>query len=156
MAVARPDYVEAHVPLAAPAGRVEQHLQVVGVMWCLHGGLRLLQGLVAMVVLGTLTQLNFDDSWLFGERAPLFVLRLAPWTRMFLPFLAGIMVVGTLVAFATGYALLTRKAWGRPLAIVAAMFSLWRVPVGSLLGLYTLWVLAPTASGVEYAELSGD
>ena len=37
--------------------------------------------------------------------------------------------------------LLTRKAWARNLALMLAAFNLLLLPLGTALGLYTLWVL---------------
>ena len=54
----------------------------------------------------------------------------------------------------TGYALLTRQPWGRILAIVFGILALIHFPLGTALGIYTLWVLAPRASGDEYAALA--
>jgi ABC-type glycerol-3-phosphate transport system permease component len=54
----------------------------------------------------------------------------------------------------TGYALLTRQTWGRILAIVFAVLALFHFPLGTALGIYTLWVLAPRVSGDEYAAIA--
>jgi hypothetical protein len=46
-----------------------------------------------------------------------------------------------------GYGLLTRKPWARVLAIVVGILNLVNFPVGTAIGLYTLWVLTqPTAT----------
>ena len=48
-----------------------------------------------------------------------------------------------------GYGLLTRKPWARILAIVVGILNLVNVPVGTAIGLYTLWVLTQPAA-TEY------
>lgn len=53
-----------------------------------------------------------------------------------------------------GYSLLTRKPWGRVLAIVLAVLALFKLPLGTALGIYTLWVLGPATSGMEYDALA--
>ncbi|MEE8135016.1 MAG: hypothetical protein V3T56_08155 [Gemmatimonadales bacterium] len=40
-----------------------------------------------------------------------------------------------------GFGLLARKNWGRILAIILGCFHLFEVPIGTALGVYTLWVL---------------
>lgn len=40
-----------------------------------------------------------------------------------------------------GLGLLARKNWGRILAIILGCFHLFEVPIGTALGVYTLWVL---------------
>lgn len=65
-------------------------------------------------------------------------------------------IVGTVVALflaalalpglAAGFGLLAHKAWGRILAIVVAFLGLVNIPVGTLLGLYSGWVLLQDAA----------
>ena len=52
-----------------------------------------------------------------------------------------------------GYGLLTRKAWGRILALIVAIISLVNIPVGTVIGVYALWVLMQE-SAVDYFEAS--
>ncbi len=46
-----------------------------------------------------------------------------------------------LPGFAAGYGLLKRRSWGRVLAIIVAVFNVFNAPVGTVVGLYALWVL---------------
>ena len=46
-----------------------------------------------------------------------------------------------LPGLAAGYGLLTRKNWGRILAIIVGVLGLMNFPIGTLVGAYTLWVL---------------
>jgi hypothetical protein len=72
-------------------------------------------------------------------------------------------IVGTSVAaflsllalpgIAAGIGLLMRKSWGRVLAIVVGILNLINFPIGTLIGVYTLWVLFQnTASDYFVAE----
>jgi hypothetical protein len=63
-------------------------------------------------------------------------------------------VVLGLAGLLVGYGLLARQGWGRVLAIVFGILSLIRIPFGTALGIYTLWVLAPGAAGAEWQEVS--
>lgn len=76
-------------------------------------------------------------------------------------FMAGLVpmvIVGTIVtvalSLATGYSLLTRRPWGRVLGIVAAILALFKFPIGTALGIFTLYVLAPSQSGAEYDAIA--
>lgn len=51
-----------------------------------------------------------------------------------------------LPGFAAGYGLLSRRNWGRVLAIVLAIFNLMNFPLGTLIGIYTVWVLFQEAA----------
>jgi len=62
--------------------------------------------------------------------------------------------IGALLSLVTGISLLMRKSWGRVLAIVVAILSLIKIPFGTALGIYTLWVLMPSASAIEYDAIA--
>jgi len=71
-----------------------------------------------------------------------------------LPVIATLTVVSAALAFVTGFSLLSRRPWGRILAIVAAVLALLKFPLGTALGIYTLWVLVPAESGIEYDSIT--
>ena len=59
------------------------------------------------------------------------------------------------IAWAIGHhvasrGLRTRKAWARNLALALAAFNLLLLPLGTALGLYTLWVLLHEQVRVEF------
>jgi hypothetical protein len=56
------------------------------------------------------------------------------------------------LVFAWG--LFERQPWARPLGLVLGILALVRFPLGTALGIYTLWVLAPEQSSREYDRLS--
>ncbi len=47
-----------------------------------------------------------------------------------------------------------REGWARVLAILLGFISLFNIPFGTALGVYTLWVLLPAPSGEEYEALA--
>jgi hypothetical protein len=56
--------------------------------------------------------------------------------------------------FFTGWGLLQREAWARTRALVVGFVALLNIPLGTALGIYTLWVLLPTQSDDEYKALA--
>jgi hypothetical protein len=60
-------------------------------------------------------------------------------------FLAALSVPG----IAAGLGLLKRKSWGRFLAMVVGVLGMLNVPLGTLIGIYALWVLMQN-SAAEY------
>ena len=60
-------------------------------------------------------------------------------------FLAALSVPGIVA----GIGLLKRKSWGRFLAMVVGVLGMLNVPLGTLIGIYTLWVLMQDAAA-EY------
>jgi hypothetical protein len=61
-----------------------------------------------------------------------------------------LLVLLGLPGLAAGYGLLTGQPWGRVLAIVIAILNLVNFPLGTLTGIYALWVLLPQP-GPEYS-----
>jgi hypothetical protein len=52
------------------------------------------------------------------------------------------------------WALFERQPWARSLGLVLGFLALLRFPLGTALGIYTLWVLLPDHSGREYERLA--
>jgi hypothetical protein len=112
--------------------RVARHLQSLGALWLVYAAVRAIKGVVGLAFLNRF----------FGEHS----FGLFPvWP------LAGITLgIGVIGALLTGYALLTRQPWGRIVAIVFGVLALLHPITGTALGIYTLWVMAPAASGAAY------
>ena len=138
-------------PQVMVAPRVQQHVHTLGILWCVYGAYRAAAGIFAVL-------------FLMGVATPPFFGGIGSRGLPFLPFApvmgglaaaAGVFILLTsCLAFVTGLALINRKPWGRTLAIVAAILSLIKIPFGTALGIYTLWVLAPATSGMEYDAIA--
>jgi hypothetical protein len=135
-------------PVIYAPPRVERHVQTLGILWCVFGAYRLVVGLIGSAFLLGMAHIHRFDG-------------MTPWSSGELPFGSGLMaglgslvivlvVILSVLSFLTGFALLTRKPWGRVLAIVVAILTLIKIPFGTALGIYTLWVLAPAASAAEW------
>jgi zinc-ribbon domain len=144
-------YAQPPMPMYLP--RVQRHLQTLGILWCVFGVLRVISGLVGMIFLRAMSTHNFgDDAWMFGGRwhgpfAPM-------WIGSLWPVIAVTAVCAAALALIAGYGLLNRRPWGRVLAIIAGVLALIKFPLGTALGIYTLWVLASGASGLEYDAIA--
>jgi hypothetical protein len=149
--MAQPSYPQPPMPMYLP--RVQRNLQTLGILWCVLGVYRIVSGLIGMIFLRAMTTHNFgDDGWMFGNHwhgpfAPM-------WVGGLWPIVAVATVFTAALALIAGYGLLNRKPWGRILAIIAAILALLKFPFGTALGIYTLWVLAPGASGLEYDSIA--
>jgi hypothetical protein len=83
-----------------------------------------------------------------------------PDAARILPFI-GTMAFGffTLLALpglAAGIGLLRRKAWARYLALVVGLFELVFFPIGTIIGLYTFWVLLQAEAPAFFEDWSAD
>ena len=143
--------VQRRVPMPMP--RVQPHLQTLGILWCVFGAYRVIGGLIGIFVLRVITLRNFNGGWPFGDHLGSF--GPAPgWMAAFFPLIAGFTAITAGLALLVAYALLTRQRWGRTLAIIVAILTLFKPILGTALAIYTLWVLVPALSGAEYEEIA--
>ena len=77
-----------------------------------------------------------------------------PFVRPLLMLIACALLVKAIIGIAAGVGLLQRQPWGRTLGIVLGIISLFNVPFGTALGIYTLWVLMSPNADQEYKALS--
>lgn len=139
------------VPKASDDRRVARNLSLVAGLWAAYGVLRLLE----LGWLMAFRRFFFDGSWPFGGWP-------VSWSHSFNPWIwGGIFSGGVFMAvFGAAYLLLAwglleRQPWARILGIVLGLLVLIRIPFGTALGIYTLWVLLPESSGKEYDGLAG-
>jgi hypothetical protein len=109
--------------------RMKKHVTVVG---AIHIGFGIL-GLVAAVAV--FVALNFARGFVENEEVPTMVLR---FLSLSLPLLIGSMSTLGLVG---GIGLLSYLPWARYLVIVVAALGCLNIPIGTLKGVYSLWVL---------------
>jgi hypothetical protein len=119
-------------------GRVVRHVRTLGILWMVYSGLRLMQSLV-------MTSFVSYDWWFF-DRMPFFVPGL-------IRAVGGVYMVVSLVGLLAGWGLMERRPWARVLAVVLGVLALLKIPLGTALGIYTLWVLAPAQSEREYRSV---
>ena len=137
----------------SPLPRVQRNLQTLGSLWCIYAGYRLLAGLMGVFFLRAFSMHGFGGrgGWMLGNQMP----PIMPlWMGAMVPVIAIVTVIGAVLAAFVGFSLLQRKPWGRTLAIVVSILALFRFPLGTALGIYTLWVLAPAYSGMEYEAIA--
>jgi len=136
---------------ALRATRVQRNLQTLGILWFVFGAYRILGGLIGIIFIKAITLHSLSSNWPFGDN---FGHNSPPWLLALVPVIAVVTIASTILAFLVGFALLNRKPWGRTLAIVAAILALFKPILGTALGVYTLWMLAPAASAMEYESIA--
>jgi len=111
------------------ATKMNKHVVVVG---AIHIGFGFI-GLIGAVAV--LFALNFAKGFVTGEEIPQMVLG---FLSISLPLLIGFMSTLGLVG---GIGLLSYQPWARYLIIVVAALGCLNIPIGTLKGVYSLWVL---------------
>ncbi len=104
------------------------HLKILGILYLAFG---ILGAVVAVVLFNSHT----------GYFSVKGVITMLASTSGFVSVIAFFFAVEALPALVTGVALLKRWFWARFSAVVLGFFSLLIVPLGTALGIYTLWVV---------------
>jgi hypothetical protein len=65
-------------------------------------------------------------------------------------FVLGLMVVISIPGIITGWGLLKHKSWARILALIIGFLNLMNIPLGTMLGAYTIWVLLAHDEASDY------
>ncbi len=76
------------------------------------------------------------------------------WLPALVSAVGWLILLKAAVGFVTGWGLLQREDWARVVALVMGFVALLSVPIGTGLGIYTLWVLLPSQSEEEYRGLA--
>ena len=138
-------------PVRTERERLAGHLRILGIFWIIAGVLALIPG--AALSLGAFF-IGIVRPGMFHPHPiglPPFLHSLGPVVLMSLSGL--FLVVGVLCLF-TGWGLMKVRHWARPLAIVLGVLALLKFPIGTALGLYTLWVLLNGSTAALYDHMS--
>lgn len=125
--------------------RVESHLQLLAIFWYAISALNALGGVVLVVAANTL----IPHLHALGAPPEVPVEFITVLVNTF-----GILILAKAAAgFIAGWGLLKHEAWARVVALVLAFLALLNFPLGTALGVYTLWALLPGQSQHEYEAL---
>lgn len=132
-----------------PASKIARHLRTVGILWVAYSIYLVLHWLLFLPFLrGWLGNghmwMHGSDAWGYGP------FHSSGWL---LHYLAVVVLVRFVLSLAVGVVLLTRQPWGRVFAIVIAILTLIKPLLGTILAIYTLWVLLGRDSGQNYEHL---
>jgi hypothetical protein len=123
-------------------GRLQSHLHLLGIFWLAISAFNTIGGVVLYILANTL----FTHLHEFGAppEAPVGFL------RPLLSVIAIFILAKAAIGFIAGWGLMQREHWARVIALVLGFISLFNIPFGTIVGIYTLWVLLPAQSQQEY------
>jgi len=135
-----PDRVKRHLHLLATLWIVFAALRLISVFWLFAVGRMFIPSFVSAIVsMSHPVVHHFPFGWLFSES---------------LGFVAGWIGFWAILEVVAAWGLLERAPWARLLVLVLAILSILKFPLGTVLAIYTLWVLLPAHSGAEYDALA--
>lgn len=130
------------IAVAPMPSRLERHLRTLGILWMIGSALLLLPAF-ALMMIGSLVHFSIPGT----EQA----------ARIVAPFV--LFVIGAIFALVSscgifvGWGLMKHHYWARIAGIVLGVMVLFHFPLGTALGVYTLWVLL-SDDGTQYQQLA--
>jgi quinol-cytochrome oxidoreductase complex cytochrome b subunit len=109
--------------------KMKKHVQVVGGLQIGFGVLWLMLAVVVYFVLNFARSQVYDDE--IGRQVLTFIAYAVP---AFMAFMSVLGIVG-------GVALLSYKGWARILVIIVSGLACLNIPIGTLVGVYSIWTL---------------
>jgi hypothetical protein len=130
-------------PVGAVArSRLQGHLDTLGMLWMILGALFLIPAL-GLILFGSGMHLVVHRQEPFANLIPLAIYAVG----------ATLSILGA-GGICVGLGLKQRQSWARIAAIILGVLALFHPPLGTALGVYTLWVLLADESGEEYKYLT--
>jgi hypothetical protein len=121
-----------------------QHVNVLGLLYLVWGGLFLLAGIVVLALtFGAMSLIRYAAGQAGTELA-------AALTAATFGTLAAVALAWGGIHATTGMALRHHRPWSRPVALVFGVLDLALLPFGTALGIYALWVLLHDEARAEF------
>ncbi|UCH94106.1 MAG: PspC domain-containing protein [Candidatus Aminicenantes bacterium] len=108
--------------------RMEEHVRILGILYIALSALGILAAIIVFVVLVGSGIITGDDEVIFI-------------TRIVGISVSGLLLLLSLPGIFAGLGLLKYESWARILAMVLGILNLVNIPFGTILGIYTIWVL---------------
>jgi len=121
------------------------HIKILAIAWFAWAGLSLLAGFAGL----SFARLFFMGHFHYGMHGPI-PPEIIPMA-MHLAWIA--ILIRAALALASGWGLIQHARWGRIFAIFVAIVSLFRFPLETALGIWTLVVLLGARNAVLYEQL---
>jgi len=134
-------------PVVQQSTRVREHVKLVGILWMAYSALHAVGGILILMA----AKLFLVRMIAIPNGPPPEILM---WLRPLASLFGWLVLAKGAAGFLTGWGLLQHEGWARVLALVMAFLALLSVPIGTALGIYTLWVLLPSESEKEYAQMA--
>ena len=125
--------------------RVQEHIRLLGILWLALSALNAVAGVVLFIIANTLFA-HLHEMGVVPPDVP------AGFLRSLFSTIGILILAKAALGFFAGWGLLRREPWARMLTIVLSFLALFHFPLGTSLGIYSLWVLLSTRSEREYEQ----
>lgn len=131
--------------------RLARHLPVLALLWAIYSILRMVAGGAMIFVAPFLARAFYPYRWPFffsfwAWPFPHFMMR-----GLMVGAGLGVLVLGV-IGLAAAWGLWRQESWARILALILGVLALLHFPLGTALGIYTLWVLVPRDAAAGFGR----
>ena len=105
-----------------------KHINILGALFLTFSILMIIGGVVINQFLPMAGEISGDSS----------VIRI---TSIIGQSIGTVLFIFAVPGFICGYGLITKKAWSRVFGIILSCLSLLSIPIGTIIGIYGLWIL---------------
>lgn len=113
---------------------MEKHKRVLGILYIVSGTFQIISMLIISAVISSIIPFIFEEAepdvqWIFE------------WIVPFIRLISVIVIVFfSIPSIIAGWGLLNHKKWALTMALVLGCFKLFSFPIGTALGIYTIWI----------------
>ncbi len=113
---------------------MEIHKRILAILYIISGSLQILGMLIASAFISIIIPFIMDEAapevqWIF--------VWIVPFIRLFAVMIIFIFSIPSIIG---GIALLNNKPWALTLLLVLGCFKLFSFPIGTAIGIYSIWV----------------
>ena len=105
-----------------------KHINILGVLFLTFSILMIIGGVVITQFLPMAGEISGDST----------AIRI---TSIIGQSIGAVLFIFAVPGFICGYGLITKKAWSRVFGIILSCLSLLSIPIGTIIGIYGLWIL---------------
>ena len=124
--------------------RVSQHYRTLGILQIIYSGLHVLGAFAVLLVA------KFVFGGIVGMADP----HPPAFIQPLLMFIGFCLLAFSAIGLIGGIGLLNRELWARTVTLFAGFVELLNIPLGTALGIYSIWVLLSSGSEEEYRRMS--
>lgn len=115
---------------------MDAHKRILAILYIISASLQILGMIILSAFISILIPFIMDGA---GPEAQWFFV----WVVPFIKFIAvAIVILFSIPSMIGGIALLNKKDWALTLLLVLGCFKLFSFPIGTAIGIYTIWVYA--------------
>jgi hypothetical protein len=113
---------------------MEIHKRILAILYIISGSLQILGMLFVSAFISVIIPFIMDEA---GPDAQWVFVWIVPFIRL---IAIGIIILFSIPSIIGGIGLLNNKSWALTLLLVLGCFKLFSFPIGTAIGIYTIWV----------------